>query len=161
VPRKLFPAVAAVVLASLFFASAAFGGLVAGSLPSASFTYTSDGINAVSMTGPGINLKTKGLIDAKTTFSIVAPSPTFQAGWHYHNGPVIVTVTTGTLTFFGNACQTWDVTAGHTYIESIGQILNAKVLPDKNTGVDTVQWFTTRLYPDGALDPVPVTHADC
>jgi hypothetical protein len=161
VPRKLVRAAAAVAVASLFISSTAFGGLLAGSLPTVGFTYTSDTTNDVSMTGPDINLKTKGLTDVKTTYSIVAPSSTFEAGWHYHNGPVIVTVTAGTLTFFGGACQTWDVTTGQTYIESTGQILNAKVLPERNTGIATVQWFTTRLYPDGALDPVPVTHAAC
>ena len=92
----------------------------------------------------------------KTTYSRVVPSLTFQAGWHYHNGPVIVSVTAGTLTFFDGACATWDLTAGHTYIESTGQVLNAKVLPAKNAGIATVEWFTTRLYPEGAGDPVEV-----
>jgi hypothetical protein len=161
VPRRLVRAAAAVAAITLFISSTAFAGLLAGTLPAASFTYTSDTINDVSMTGPAINLKTKGLTDVKTTYSIVAPSPSFEAGWHYHNGPVIVTVTVGTLTFFGDKCQTWDVMPGQTYIESTGQILNAKVLPEKNTDIATVQWFTTRLYPDGAADPVPVTHAAC
>jgi hypothetical protein len=161
VPRKVVRVSAAVAALMLFVSSTAFAGLLAGTLPAASFTYTSDTINDVSMTGPGVNLKTKGLTDVKTTYTILAPSPTFEAGWHYHNGPVIVTVTVGTLTFFGDDCSTWDVSAGQSFIESTGQILNAKVLPEKNSGIDTVQWFTTRLYPDGAADPVPVTHGAC
>ncbi len=152
---------AAATIAALMVASTAFGALVIGSLPTASFTYTSSTINDVNMAGTGIHLKTKGGSDVKTTYSLVAPDPTFQAGWHYHNGPVIVTVTTGTLTFFDNWCGTWDVGPGQTFLESTGQILNAKVLPDKNAGIATVQWFTTRIYPSGAADPVPVTHDAC
>jgi hypothetical protein len=161
VSTKLVRTAAAVTFASLFVASTAFGGLLAGTLPTSSFTYTSDSINDVGMTGPHINLKTKGLTDVKTTYTILAPSPTFEAGWHYHNGPVIVTVTVGTLTFFGDDCSTFDLGPGQSYIETTGQVLNAKVLPEKNSGIETVQWFTTRLYPDGAADPVPVTHAAC
>jgi hypothetical protein len=104
-----------------------------------------------------IDLRANKPINVKTTYSRVPPSPDLNQGWHYHNGPVIVTVTVGTLTFYDSACGTWDVTAGHTYIESPRQVLNAKTLPDKNAGIATVEWFTTRLYPNGAIDPVPVS----
>jgi len=67
-----------------------------------------------------------------------------------------VTVTVGTLTFYDATCGTWDLPVGHTYVESPNQMLNAKVLPAKNVGVANVEWFTTRVYPDGAIDPVPV-----
>jgi hypothetical protein len=154
--RKFLLVGALVATLALLTASVTFGALVSGSLPTAGFTYTSDTINNVNMAGTGIHLKTKGSIDVKTTYSRVAPSPTFEAGWHYHNGPVIVTVTVGTLTFFNSSCGSWDVSVGQTYIESMGQVLNAKVLPGKNSGVANVEWFTVRLYPDGAADPVPV-----
>jgi quercetin dioxygenase-like cupin family protein len=88
--------------------------------------------------------------------TLVPVNPDFFFGWHYHNGPVIVTVTAGTLTYFDASCNTWDVTAGHSYIESTGQVLNVTTVPAKNDGVATVEWFTTRLYPEGATDPVNV-----
>ncbi len=103
-----------------------------------------------------IDLRAAKSVNVKTTYSRVPPSPTFEAGWHYHGGPVIVTVTVGTLTFYDSKCGTWDLTAGHSYIESPKQVLNAKVLPDKNAGLANVEWFTTRLYPDGGIDPVVV-----
>lgn len=137
-------------------AGTTFAGLVGGILPAAGFTFTSITTNDVNMAGDGVHLKTKGLVNVKTTYSRVAPDPAFTAGWHYHNGPVIVTVTAGTLTFFDRGCATWDLTAGHTYIESTGEVLNAKVLPARNAGISSVEWFTTRLYPDGTGDPVPV-----
>lgn len=141
---------------ALLASGTARAGLVSGTLPAAGFTFTSAAINEVNMAGDGVHLKTKGAISVKTTYSRVAPSPSFQAGWHYHNGPVIVTVTVGTLTFFDSTCGTWDLSAGQTYIESTGQVVNAKVLPEKNQDVSTVEWFTTRLYPDGLGDPVAV-----
>lgn len=146
---------------ALATAATALGGLVGGSLPTAGYTYTSGTINDVNMADSGIHLKTKGAIDVKSTFSRLASSEAFVGGWHHHNGPVIVTVTTGVLTFFGSDCETWDVAAGETYIETVGQVLNAKVLPAKNAGISTVEWFTTRLYPDGAADPVPEATAPC
>ena len=103
-----------------------------------------------------IDLRENKPINVKTTYTRQAPDPAYAAGWHYHNGPVIVTVTVGTLTFYDKMCGTWDLPAGHTFIESPWQVVNAKVLPDKNAGIATVEWFTTRLYPDGAVDPVPV-----
>lgn len=159
--RKILGRMALGGVVLLLMARAALGALVVGTLPTTGFTFTSDSINEVNMAGSGVHLKTKGPVDVKTTYSVVAPSATFEAGWHYHNGPVIVTVTVGTLTFFDESCGTWDLGAAQTYIESTGEILNAKALPEKNAGIANVEWFTTRFYPDGATDPVPVTHAPC
>jgi hypothetical protein len=103
-----------------------------------------------------IELRAGRSANVKTTYSRVPPSPTYESGWHYHNGPVIVTVTVGTLTLYDKGCGSWDVSAGHTYIESPREILNAKAFPAKNVGIADVEWFTTRLYPEGAIDPVPV-----
>jgi len=69
---------------------------------------------------------------------------------------VIVTVAVGTLTLVDSKCNLIDIKAGHSYIESPGQVLNAKAMPAKNAGVENVEWFTTRMYPSGASDPVPV-----
>lgn len=103
-----------------------------------------------------IDMRAGKSTNVKTTYSRVPPSSTFEAGWHFHNGPVIVTVTAGTLTLIDAKCTSWDIAPGHTYIESPRQVLDAKALPAKNSGVDNVEWFTTRLYSSGAIDPVPV-----
>ena len=132
----------------------------AGTFPSAGFAYVADqGTNQVEIEGNGIRLKTTVPIDVKTTYSIVpmAAWAGFDAGWHYHNGPVIVSVTVGTLTFFNKTCGTRDVHAGQAYIERTGKVLDAKIVASKQTVNTTVEWFTTRLYPHGATDPVPVT----
>jgi len=126
---------------------------LSGALPGAAFTFTSTTVNAVNIDGNGIHLKAKEPISVKTTYSIVAPTGALL-GWHYHNGPVILTVTAGTLTLFDSSCGSRDIAAGQTYIESTGQVLVAKAFASKNPA--SVQWFTTRLYPQGATDPVSV-----
>lgn len=119
-------------------------------------TYTARLADAQARYDVAVALRESVSANIKTTYSRVPPADTFESGWHYHNGPVIVTVTAGTLTFVDSKCHTWDLPAGHTYIESPRQVLNAKALPAKNPGVANVEWFTTRLYPKGAIDPVPV-----
>ena len=145
----------AVGTALIFATSTVNAALVSGTLPAAGFTYTSLTENAVNMAGDPIRLKIKDNVTVKTTYSIATPSDTALIGtWHYHLGPVFVTVTTGTLTLYDASCNSWDIGPGQTYIESEGQVLVAKALPSKNSG--NVQWFTTRVYPEGGTDPVPV-----
>jgi hypothetical protein len=145
----------AIALLITLGAGTALGNLVAGSLPTAGFTYTSATVKDVNMHGD-VKLKTKGTTIVKTTYSRVAPSTNLLGTWHYHNGPVIVTVTAGTLSLYDSECGRWDVSVGQTYIESTGEILVARALPDKNSGIASVEWFTTRLYPEGTTDPVEV-----
>jgi hypothetical protein len=155
--RRLLALLALAAILALLTASTTLGVLVGGSLPTAGFTYLSATDNDVNMASNGVHLKTKSTVNVKTTYSRVAPSAALL-GWHYHNGPVIVTVTAGILTFFDGNCDTWDVEAGHTYIESTGEVLNARVDPLKNPGdpaVIRVEWFTTRLF-EGATDPIEV-----
>jgi quercetin dioxygenase-like cupin family protein len=154
--RRLTLVGALLTALALTTAGTALGGLVGGSLPTAGFTFTSVTDNEVNIAGDGIHLKTKGSVNVKTTYTRFAPSATTFFGWHYHQGPVILTVTAGPLTYLDAACHTWDVTAGHSYIESPGEVLNAMADPAKNVGVATVEWFTTRLYPADGADPVPV-----
>ena len=145
----------AVGTALIFASSTVNAALLSGTLPAAGFTYTSLTENAVNMAGDPIRLKIKDNVTVKTTYSIATPSATALIGtWHYHLGPVFVTVTTGTLTLYDASCNSWDIGPGQTYIESEGQVLVAKALPSKNSG--NVQWFTTRVYPEGGTDPVPV-----
>lgn len=147
--------VGAIGMTLLLATSAVNAALVSGSLPTAGLTYTSLTENAVNMAGDAIRLKIKDNVTVKTTYSLATPSDSALVGtWHYHNGPVFVTVTAGTLTLYDASCNSWDIGEGQTYIESTGQVLVAKALASKNTA--NVQWFTTRVYPQGAIDPVAV-----
>ena len=155
--RKLGRVAALVAVATglVLGTSSVSAALVSGSLPAAGLTYLSATVNAVNMAGDAIRLKIKDNVTVKTTYSIVTPADQIVGGWHYHNGPVIVTVAVGTLTLYDASCNSWDVSAGETYIESAGQVLNARAVIAKNPG-GSLQWFSTRLYPEGAIDPVPV-----
>ena len=150
-----FGSMAAGALLALVVAGTALAGLVSGALPSGAFTFTSTAINDVNIGGDAIHLKTKGAINVKTTYTRLQPTGALT-GWHYHNGPVIVTVAVGTLTYVDASCHEWDLRAGESYIESTGEILNAYLDPTKNSGLDAVEWFSTRLYPADANDPVSV-----
>lgn len=118
-------------------------------------------VNKVDIDRNGIDFETSRKVDVITTFSS-QPSTWAGSGWHYHNGPVFVSVTMGTLTFWTSTCRKFQITAGQGYIESIGQVLLAKNL-DSTT---VAEWFTSRVIPyqtNGlpGIDPVPVVHADC
>jgi quercetin dioxygenase-like cupin family protein len=104
----------------------------------------------------GIDLGISGPIAVKTTYTLQPADPGYRFGWHSATGPIIFTVTSGTLTLIDETCRTFDLAAGHTYIGSTGQVLDAVLLPEKNPGVAAVGWFTTRLYADGAADPVDI-----
>jgi hypothetical protein len=155
---RLATMVSLVMGAVLATSAVAEAALVSGSLPGAGFTYLATSLNGVNIVGD-IRLKIKDNVTVKTTYTIVTPADQIVGGWHYHLGPVIVTVAAGTLTFFDESCGTWDVSAGETYIESPGQVLNAKTLISKNSG--NVEWFSTRLLPAGAADPVPLAQGPC
>ncbi|MDQ2853333.1 MAG: hypothetical protein M3R32_00555 [Chloroflexota bacterium] len=118
-------------------------------------------VNKVDIDRNGIDFETERKVDVITTFSS-QPSTWAGSGWHYHNGPVFVSVTMGTLTFWTSTCRKIQITAGQGYIESAGQILLAKNL-DSTT---VAEWYTSRVIPyqtngTPGLDPVPVVHADC
>jgi hypothetical protein len=111
--------------------------------------------------GGGVEFENHRDVDIITTFSS-QPSTWAGSGWHYHQGPVFVSVTQGTLTFYRKNCKTFTITAGHGYIETRHQVLNAKNL-DPNV---VAEWFTTRIIPyqrngQPGIDPVPVVHAAC
>jgi hypothetical protein len=118
-------------------------------------------VNKVDFERNGIEFETERKVDIITTFSS-QPSTWVGSGWHYHNGPVFVSVTHGALTFWTSTCRKFTITAGHGYIETPGRILLAKNL-DSTT---VAEWFTSRVIPyqtNGlpGVDPVPVVHADC
>src|SRR5690349_19720435 len=139
--------ITAVGTALIFGASAVNAALVSGTLPAAGFTYTSLTENAVNMAGDPIRLKIKDPVTVKTTYSFAAPSDSALVGtWHYHLGPVFVTVTTGSLTLYDSSCGSGDLAAGQTYTESEGQAPVAEALAAKDPGA--VPRFTARVYPE-------------
>jgi hypothetical protein len=73
-----------------------------------------------------------------------APSG-WSSGWHEHNGPVIVSIRSGSLTFYQGSCTGVTVAAGHAFVEEPGVPVLAR--DEDSTGAS---WFTTQLIPVGA-----------
>lgn len=118
-------------------------------------------VNKVDFERNGIEFETERKVDVLTTFTSV-DTTWAGSGWHYHNGPVFVSVTQGTLTLWTTTCRKITITAGHGYIETPGHVLMAKNI----TPGPKAEWFTSRVIPyqtNGmpGVDLVPVVHADC
>jgi quercetin dioxygenase-like cupin family protein len=79
----------------------------------------------VSAHADGIRLRTSGDVDFVT--SAVNIAPLGSSGWHTHPGVVLVTVTSGSLTFYDHHCRATVHEAGSSFVESgtrAGLVLN-------------------------------------
>jgi quercetin dioxygenase-like cupin family protein len=83
--------------------------------------------------------------------------PEASSGWHKHAGPVIVTVTQGTLTFyFGDdpECSPTRLHAGETVIEQGGERDPAPFAVNEAT--EPVKLFVTMFAPAGIFPRIDV-----
>jgi len=105
--------------------------------------------------------------------------PGFSAGWHRHNGPVIIALTKGSLTFYdragradsegdregdregGKGCKVTQVTAPGGYIETAGQPIQVYNTTPAGVNNGTAEWVTTQIIPPGALTRVDVSPGFC
>jgi quercetin dioxygenase-like cupin family protein len=78
----------------------------------------------------------------------VAIAPGGQSGWHYHPGPIVVAVKSGTITLYDAddpTCTPRSVSAGAAFIEEPGHVHLAR-----NEGATTEQHVSTYILPMGA-----------
>ena len=78
----------------------------------------------------------------------VAIEPGGQSGWHYHPGPIVVAVKSGTITLYSGddpTCTPRLVAAGAAFIEEPGHVHLAR-----NEGTTTEQHVSTYILPMGA-----------
>jgi len=76
--------------------------------------------------------------DTDIAVADITVGPNGSSGWHYHPGPVVVTVKSGAITFYtadGPNCSVLVHPAGTTFIEEGGVVGNAF---NKTTGTTTV-----------------------
>ncbi len=101
--------------------------VLVGAVAGTALATTSTGFSAVTLSrgtlGPsthvradGIKLKTHGSVDFITSQVTIAPLGT--SGWHTHPGVVLVTVGTGTVTFYNQHCKQTVYPAGSSFVES-------------------------------------------
>jgi quercetin dioxygenase-like cupin family protein len=104
--------------------------------------------------GQGIRIRTTGPKDMLVTSITVDPGGSF--GWHTHPGPVLVSVSSGTLTLYEPArrgCTHETVTAGHGFIEGGGDVHLAR--NEGSTPVELNATFLARTGTTEFLSTVP------
>src|SRR5947207_47355 len=55
-------------------------------------------VNTVDMDVNGIRFRTESAVEIVHLSNVAAPG--WSSGWHQHNGPILITVTSGKLTFY-------------------------------------------------------------
>jgi len=91
-----------------------------------------------------VKLQTKGSVDfAQSTVTI---DPLGSSGWHSHPGVVLVTVTSGTVTFYQSDCSFIRYPAGSSFVESNG----ATGLARNENASNSAVVYVTYIVPVGA-----------
>jgi quercetin dioxygenase-like cupin family protein len=91
-----------------------------------------------------IKFQTKDRVDIAT--ATVTFDPLGQSGWHSHPGVVLVTVISGTVTFYQADCSFNVYPAGSSFVESNG----ATGLARNESATATAQVYVTYIVPAGA-----------
>jgi quercetin dioxygenase-like cupin family protein len=91
-----------------------------------------------------IKFQTKDQVDIAT--ATVTFDPLGQSGWHSHPGVVLVTVTSGTVTFYQADCSFIVYPAGSSFVESNG----ATGLARNESSTDNAVVYVTYIVPAGA-----------
>ena len=103
-----------------------------------------------------INLETKGSLDVANATVTIAPKGT--SGWHTHPGIVLVTVKSGSVTFYDKTCTGLVHAAGSTFIEVDG---DGPGIARNESPTVPVELVVTYLVPTGAVLRVDVAAAPC
>ena len=94
-----------------------------------------------------VKLKTRDDIDVATQTITIAPGG--HTGWHSHPGPVIVTISSGTMSFYSAddpTCSPTTYQPGDTFVDQGGSHVHIA----RNEGGTNLVLFATYLLPVGA-----------
>jgi len=103
----------------------------------------------------GIKLKIKGAVDVATATITIEPGG--SSGWHSHPGVVLVTVKSGTVTFYDQNCSPTVHVAGSSFIESDHEVGLAR---NESTTANAVV-FATFILPHNAVTRVDRANPGC
>src|SRR5262249_43544502 len=99
----------------------------------------------IQIPGYGAMIKTRGPSDVYVTNIKIAPGG--HGGWHSHPGPSIITVTSGTASFY-DECDNF---APHAYAAGTGFVEDAGCVHLlANEGMDDLEVFVIQIVPLGA-----------
>ncbi len=155
-PRRLVVAGGVLALVAAIGGSGVAFATPAGPPGQSTSSVLADGtfVNTVNVNSDPIKLRTKDNVEV---FQVSQTANSgWTSGWHEHTGPVLVNVTSGSLTFYASDCAVTTVSAGHGYIESPGDPILAR-----NEGSSTAAWITTQIIPVGASRRIDKTPGLC
>jgi len=72
-------------------------------------------------------------------------NPGWSSGWHQHPGAVLVSVKSGTVTFYDGKCRAHPVGAGQVKLEGPGMAILAR-----NEGSTVAEFAAVLIHPQGA-----------
>ena len=152
-----------IVLVAGFVLMVAIAGTASGTPPVGSATTialnTGTVNGAVNMpANVGVKLITTASVDVVQTNSTAAAG--WSSGWHSHNGPVIVSIKSGTLTVYSSACAGVTYGPGQAAGSAFVEPPNRPVLA-RNEGTTSVEWFTTQIIPTGSATRNDVSPGLC
>jgi quercetin dioxygenase-like cupin family protein len=104
----------------------------------------------------GIKVKSRG--DTDVTMRVITIQPGGTTGWHYHDGPLIAVVKSGTLTRTLSDCSTEVSNAGDSFVEPDG---HHAVHVGRNLGTEPVVLHVTYVLPKGSPFSEDADALDC
>ena len=96
-----------------------------------------------------VKLQTKGDVDF--VHSMVTIQPNGSSGWHTHPGIVLVTVASGSLTFYDDQCQATEHPAG-SFVRGVGRRRRPRAQPELVGDRDRLRHVPRPRRDDGAAD---------
>lgn len=103
-----------------------------------------------------VKLQTKGAVDF--AIATVTIDPQGSSGWHEHPGVVLVTVKTGTVTFYDQNCSPTTHATGTSFVEAAGD--GPGLARNESTTVPAVVWVTY-IVPVGAALRIDTPNPGC
>lgn len=103
-----------------------------------------------------VKFQTKGSVDVATAVVTIAPGG--FSGWHEHPGIVLVTVKSGTVTFYDKNCVGIAHPAGTSFVEANGD--GPGIARNESASVDAVV-NATYIVPTGAALRIDTPIAPC
>ena len=144
-----------VVALSVMFAGTALATLANGGFHPTLFTRGTLSESVHFNTG-AVKFQTKGSVDvAEATVTI---DPLGSSGWHEHPGVVLVTVKSGTVTFYDQNCSPTIHATGSTFVEVAGD--GPGLAHNESTTIPAVV-YVTYLVPTGAALRIDVPNPGC
>lgn len=113
-------------------------------------------IMAEGTTGDHLHVDAGG--QTEVVFQRVTLQPGGYTGWHYHPGPLLVVVESGTLTHYDDRCATQTYSAGQAFEEAPG---HEHVHMGQNLGSDPVVLDVTYVVPAGGPLKVDAPAPSC